>query len=63
MLSDAETLSETLDTLRSDNMKLNSELGSMTDIRDGFRKRYLEEREARKDLERDVRRVKKECKA
>lgn len=35
----------------------------MAEIKDGFRRRYLEEREARKDLERDVRRVKKECKA
>jgi hypothetical protein len=35
----------------------------MLEIKDGFRKRYLEEREARKELEKDVRRVQKECKA
>lgn len=43
--------------------QLEVELIKMSEIRDGFRKRYLEEREARKDLERDVRRIKKECKA
>ena len=35
----------------------------MIEIKDGFRKRYLEEREARKELERDVRRTEKECRA
>ena len=43
--------------------KLDDSLREMTEIRDGYKKRYLEEREARKDLQRDIRRIKKECKA
>ena len=43
--------------------KLDDTLREMTEIRDGYKKRYLEEREARKDLQKDIRRIRKECKA
>jgi len=43
--------------------KLDDGLREMTEIRDGYKKRYLEEREARKDLQKDIRRIRKECKA
>jgi hypothetical protein len=42
---------------------LNVSLSEVTTGRDTYRSRYLEEREAKKCLEQEVNRVKKECRA
>lgn len=49
--------------LKSKFEELSLSLSEVTTGRDTYRSRYLEEREAKKCLEQEVNRVKKECRA
>lgn len=50
-------------TLKSEKMKIEEKLSEVERGRDTYRERFMEEREARKGLEEDINRIKKEQRA